>query len=117
MVELVSDLLLDLGKLVLLKQGQQVPSGIKTLEDSTAIVLTLGQEIVFELLEEDKVVLVICAQSVLTDDSLHSHRVLALSVEGVHLGEDVIVVLTSQFDLVAIFILLNTDGGLHETRE
>ena len=106
MVVLVSNLGVDLGKLVLLEKSKQVPGCIKTLEDITSSVLALTQELILEFLKEDKEVLVISGKGIFTDDGLHSHRIFAHSVEGVELGENVVVILTSQL----LAIRFDTDG-------
>jgi hypothetical protein len=110
-VVLGEDLLVDLGQHTFLEEAEQVPSGIQGLEDGTATVLALLQEVSLELVEEDEEVLVISGKGVLTDDGLHGKSILTSGVERVHLREDGGVILTSQL----MTVLLNTDGRLHQT--
>lgn len=110
-VVLGEDLLVDLGQHTLLEEAKQVPRGIQRLEDVTAAVLALLQEVSLELLEEDEEVFVISGQGIFTNDGLHGKSVLTSGVEGVHLREDGRVIVTSQL----MTVLLNTDGRLHQT--
>ena len=110
-VVLGEDLLVDLGQHTFLEEAEQVPSGIQGLEDGTATVLALLQEVSLELVEEDEEVLVISGKGVLTDDGLHGKSILTSGVERVHLRENGGVILTSQL----MTVLLNTDGRLHQT--
>jgi hypothetical protein len=75
----------NLGKGLSVEQGKKVPSTLKGSENITLLVLALGKELVFELLKEEKVVLVISSQSVLTDDGLHGKCILTNGVEVVKL--------------------------------
>ena len=105
-VILGEDLLINLGKHTLLEKSEKIPSSIQRLENITASVLALLQEVSLELLKEDKEVLVISGQGVFTDDSLHGQCVFTRGVESVHLSEDGRVIVTSQF----MTVLFNTDS-------
>ena len=112
-VVLGEDLLVDLGQHALLEESEEIPSGIERLENVTAAVLALLQEIGLELLEEDQEVLVISGEGILTDDSLHGQRVFTRGVEGVHLREDGRMIVTGEL----MAVLFDTDGRLHQTRQ
>ena len=112
-VVLGEDLLVDLGQHALLEESEEIPSGIERLENGTAAVLALLQEIGLELLEEDQEVLVISGEGILTDDSLHGQRVFTRGVEGVHLREDGWMIVTGEL----MAVLFDTDGRLHQTRQ
>ena len=90
----------------ILEKSEKIPSSIQRLENITASVLALLQEVSLELLKEDKEVLVISGQGVFTDDSLHGQCIFTRGVESVHLSEDGRVIVTSQF----MTVLFNTDS-------
>ena len=112
-VVLGEDFLVDLGQHALLEESEEIPSGIERLENVTAAVLALLQEIGLELLEEDQEVLVISGEGVLTDDSLHGQCIFTRGVEGVHLREDGWMIVTGEL----MAVLFDTDGRLHQTRQ
>ena len=87
-VVLSEDLLVDFGEHALLEKTKEVPSCVERLEDITTAILALLEEVSLELLKEDEEVLIVSCEGVLTDDSLHGQRILARSIETVHLGED-----------------------------
>ena len=107
------DLLVDLGEHTLLEESEEIPSGVERLENVTAAVLALLQEVGLELLEEDQEVLVISGEGILTDDSLHGQRVFTRGVESVHLREDGWMIVTGEL----MAVLFDTDGRLHQTRQ
>ena len=87
-VVLSEDLLVDLGEHALLEETKEVPSCVERLEDITTAILALLEEVSLELLKEDEEVFIVGCEGVLTDDSLHGQRILARSIETVHLGEN-----------------------------
>lgn len=87
-VELILDLVVDLGELLLLEKRKKVPSLIQGLEDSSVLVEALLNELSLESVVEKKVESILIGQSLLTDDGLHSLGILTLSVECVHLIGD-----------------------------
>ena len=107
-VELVLDLLVDLGKLFLLEQLEERPGSVEGVEDGSVFVVTLVNEFLLVSVVELQVQLVLLGQGLLTDDGLHCLSVLTLGVQGVHLVGDVGVILSGH----AI-----TDGSLHESRQ
>lgn len=108
LVEFVEDLLGDSVEELLGVDSEQIPSLVKTVEDSALLVGTLVDVRLLELLEELERKLVLVGQSLLTNDSLHRCSVTTNGVLGVKLVGDITVVLAR----VAL-----ADGRLHETRE
>merc|ERR1712176_201568 len=75
-VELVLELLGDLLEELLREDAQQCPSDVQGSEDVPILVGTLRQELRLELVSELEVLVLIFAESLLADHSLHGPGVL-----------------------------------------
>ena len=103
---LILDFLADSGKLISGEVREELPADIERLEDSSLLILTLGDEELLELVVELENLLVLSSESLLTDDGLHGNSVLTHSIESIHLVGNTGVVASGH---------LITDSVLHET--
>mmetsp|Transcript_7110 Transcript_7110/g.17954 ORF Transcript_7110/g.17954 Transcript_7110/m.17954 type:complete len:561 (+) Transcript_7110:182-1864(+) len=107
-VVLVLELLRDLLQQLLREDAQQGPGDVQGREDVAVLVCALRQKFGLELVRELQVLVLVLAQRLLTNDSLHGARVLADGVVGVELVGDVGVVCARH---------ALADAGLHQAAE
>mmetsp|Transcript_44392 Transcript_44392/g.74728 ORF Transcript_44392/g.74728 Transcript_44392/m.74728 type:complete len:361 (+) Transcript_44392:445-1527(+) len=98
----------DLGKHFWTEGSHNMPAQIQRRENVTVVSESLPQELLLELFQEFLVQQVIGGQSLLTDDSLHGHHILANSISCVHLVGHLVVVLAGH---------ALSDSVLHQTRQ
>lgn len=96
----------DSRDLLLREQSEKLPSLVQGVEDGPVLVEGLLDELALEPVVKLQVVVVLLRQGVLTDDGLHGLSILALGVEGVHLGSDLWVIWSGH---------TLADSMLHET--
>ena len=108
LVELIQDLLGDTVEQLLGVDAEELPSLVETVEDGALFVRALRDVCLLELLKELERQLILVAQRLLTDDSLHAGGVTTDGVFGVQLVGHIAVVLAR----VAF-----ADGRLHQSGE
>lgn len=108
LVVLVLRLVSDLRDLFFWEEGEQFPSLVQGVEDGPVLLEVLSDELGLELVVKLQVCLILGGQGVLTDDGLHSLRILALGVERVHLVGDLWMISSGE---------TFTDSVLHQTRQ
>ena len=107
-VELILDLVVDLGELLLLEEGEKVPSLVQRFEDGSVLVVVLVDELLLESVMELQEESVFVCEGLLTDDCLHCLGIFTLGVESIHLVGNIWMISSGHAD---------TDSTLHQTGE
>ena len=87
-VELVLDLAWDLRKRVFWIQGKKFPGQVQGIVESSWFVLSLGNELSFESLQEFQMGVIFFSQGFLTNNCLHGGCVLCCGIVGIQLVGD-----------------------------
>ena len=91
-IKLVNVFLADVLQFFWRKSLKQVPRFFQAFENSSLIIRSLGDELVFESLEEFKVEKIILTERLFSDNSLHSQSVLAHCIVEVQLVRHLLVI-------------------------
>src|SRR6056300_577222 len=106
-VVLADEFLVKTDKVLCVNAGHEFPTEVECLFDGSVFVAGLSKELVLKDTREVKQLLVTFVERVFADDGDQTTQFTALSVSGVHLVADLLVVVTSG---------LLADTGTHQPR-